>query len=328
MQNVNASVSTAPLSHVLEYTGVNISGGEWGYIKTRENPVYGQHYMYPSDAEIAYFVDMGMNVIRLPFTWEIIQPSPMEAFQPSDVERLSDAVARIVARGAVAILDPHNYACYRGKPLGTPDAPTEWFADFWRRLAMLFANNPLVWFGLVNEPHIQSATDWLSTANAAVAAIRSTGAANLILAPGTNWDGAHSWLRSGNDALLGLHDPMYNWIVEAHQYFDVDSSGTHPEVVSETIGSERLVEFTTWCRTNGKRAFLGEFGASALGGAGAAVRNLLDYMESNSDVWHGFAWWAAGAIWDNYMFGLDPSAEGADSVQMGYLTGHLQPRSD
>lgn len=37
--------------------------------------------------------------------------------------------------------------------------------------------------------------------------------------------------------------------------------GRVPACVSSTIGSQRLREFTTWCRQNGKRALLGEVGA-------------------------------------------------------------------
>ena len=37
---------------------------------------------------------------------------------------------------------------------------------------------------------------------------------------------------------------------EVHQYLDKDSSGSHPEVVSATVGVERLRAFTDWCRTN------------------------------------------------------------------------------
>ena len=35
--------------------------------------------------------------------------------------------------------------------------------------------------------------DWLVSANAAIAAIRSAGALQEILVPGTDWDGAWSW---------------------------------------------------------------------------------------------------------------------------------------
>jgi hypothetical protein len=43
------------------------------------------------------------------------------------------------------------------------------------------------------------------------------------------------------------------------KYLDTDSSGSHPECVSTTIGAERVQNFTAWCRQHGFKALLGEF---------------------------------------------------------------------
>jgi endoglucanase len=45
---------------------------------------------------------------------------------------------------------------------------------------MRYANNPFVWFGLVNEPHQQSALVWVKAAHAIAAAIRATGATKRL----------------------------------------------------------------------------------------------------------------------------------------------------
>jgi len=45
-------------------------------------------------------------------------------------------------------------------------------------------------------------------------------------------------------------------------------------------------------------------------------------MESNSDVWQGWTWWAAGPWWGNYMYSLEPTANG-DAPQMAWLKPHF-----
>ncbi|MFS9599546.1 cellulase family glycosylhydrolase, partial [Klebsiella variicola] len=72
-----------------------------------------------------------------------------------------------------------------------------------------------------------AATQWLSAANAAISAIRQARADNLILVPGTNWTGAHSWLsddpeRANGAVMLGIEDTANNYAYEVHQYLDSD----------------------------------------------------------------------------------------------------------
>jgi endoglucanase len=178
----------------------------------------------------------------------------------------------------------------------------------------------------MNEPYGLPTRQWLDAANAAIAAIRRTGAKNTVLVPGNYFSGAHSWVRTDNDEIMkDVIDPLNNWMYDVHQYLDSDSSGSKPTIVSPTIGSERLKSVTEWCRANKKRAFLGEFAAAAEAGelGRDAVADMLTYMEANRDVWVGFAWWAAGSRWGNYMFSIEPSNM-KDRPQMEYLRPHLQ----
>ena len=57
-----------------------------------------------------------------------------------------------------------------------------------------------------------------------------------------------------------VQDPAHNFALQVHQYLDADSSGTHPGVVSPTIGFERLTAITQWAEAKGYRLFLGEVG--------------------------------------------------------------------
>ncbi|MDQ2687620.1 MAG: glycoside hydrolase family 5 protein [Armatimonadota bacterium] len=311
-------------AHPLAYTGVSLSGGEFGKAK---NALYGKSFTYPTPAEMDYFASKGVNIIRLPFHWEVLQPKLSAPLDPTEFARFQTVVNAATAKGLTVILDPHNSARYNGQIVGTADVPATAFADFWGRLAAPFAQNPRVWFGLMNEPHDMPSAQWLGAANAAIASIRKAGAKNLILVPGNNWTGAHSWVGSGPDAnstvMLGVQDPTNHYIYEVHQYFDADSSGTKPTVVSPTIGVERLTKFTDWCRAHHAQAFLGEIGAADSPEAAQTTENTLAYMEKNRDVWTGFTWWAAGPWWGNYMFTLEPK-DGQDRPQMAVLRPHFQ----
>lgn len=305
--------------------GVNLAGAEFG---GGELPgVYGTHYIYPTEAELDYFTGKGMNVVRIPFLWERLQRTLGGALDSTELGRLDAVVAATTARGAYALVDPHNYARYGGDLVGSAAVPSDAFADFWSRLATEYRDQPLVVFGLMNEPHGLPAEDWLVAANAAVAAIRATGATNLILVPGVAWTGAHSWSSDwygtpNAQVMAGVVDPLDRFAFEVHQYLDGDSSGTADGCVSATIGSERVAGFTTWLRAEGRRGFLGEFGGGRDPTCDDAVDDLLDALEANDDVWIGWSWWAAGPWWGDYMFTIEP-VDGMDRPQMDVLEAHL-----
>jgi hypothetical protein len=68
------------------------------------------------------------------------------------------------ARKLVVLLDPHNYARYYGTDIiGGTNVSGADFADFWRRMALEFKDDPYVWFGLVNEPHNLPTQQWFDT---------------------------------------------------------------------------------------------------------------------------------------------------------------------
>jgi len=330
---IAAFVLAAPakLSGPLPYTGTNLAGGEFFTPKVNERPVYSKNFIYPTDAQFKYFADHGMNVFRVCFLWETLQPQAELPFDTTELRRLSDVVRGATRQRLTVILDPHNYARYYGKIVGTPEVPDAAFADFWRRLAMEFKAEPRVWFGLVNEPYGMPATQWVTSANAAIRAIRSTGARNKILAPGTAYSGAHSWTAnwyggSNGAAMDKLKDSGNNFAFEVHQYLDQDSSGTKPSVVSPTIGRERLTDFVKWCRARRAKAFLGEFAVGDSPEGKVALLNMMRAMEADRDVWLGYTWWAAGAWWGDYMFSIEPK-EGENRLQLEWLKPHLQPRS-
>lgn len=306
------------------WAGVNLAGAEFGSTIPGE---FNRDYTYPGATDVDYFAGQGMTVIRLPFRWERLQPNLNEAFSPEESERLRSTVDLVLARGLTVILDPHNYARYlkNGEELVLGDGmlSNEHFADFWRRLATEFKGDESVVFGLMNEPHDMRTSDWVDAANAAIAAIRDTGAEQKILVPGNHWTGAHSWTNTDNATLLlAVDDPIDNYAFEVHQYFDANYSGSSPSCFHQD-GRLLAGDLTSWLKENGKQAFLGEFGAGSGDDCRVALRSLLDHLQQNSDVWLGWAYWAGGPWWGDYFTSITPDASGEDKPQMTWLSEYL-----
>ncbi|KLD72200.1 glycoside hydrolase family 5 protein [Xanthomonas pisi] len=312
-------------TRALTYAGVNLSGAE--FASSKKPGVLNKDYMYASASDYTYFAGVGMNTIRLPILWERLQPSARGELDPAQLALVQQAVARAKAAGMYLVIDIHNYAKYYGYKIGGPEVPVATFTDLWRRLALAFNGDNAVIFGLMNEPNNISSSEWAGAAQAAIDAIRRTGANNLILVPGALWTGAHSWYSPTSDgysnavALASIYDPLNRYAFEVHQYLDADSSGTSSVCVSPTVGAERLRNFTEWLRTNGKRGFLAEFGTASNQVCNEALRGMLGYMESNADVWLGWTWWAAGSWWNlSYAYNVHPNKDGTDKPQMSILS--------
>ncbi len=302
--------------------GVNLAGAEFDH-----------GTFWPVAEEFIYFKGKGMNVFRIPFRWERLQPSLNQAFDATQMNDLVTAVNLATANGSFAIIDPHNYARYQNQLIGSAAVPDSAFADLWTRLADLFENNPRVIFGLMNEPNSMATEQWLSSANAAIAAIRSAGAEQLILVPGNAWTGAHSWTQSwygtaNSQVMLGVVDPQNHFAFDLHQYFDGDFSGTS-SFCDPAHGSAQLVAVTAWLRQHNHMGFLGEFAGADNNDCRQAVTGAIDYMENNADVWFGWSWWAAGPEWGNYIFTIEPTnGFNDDRPQMAWLEPYLTVGTD
>ncbi len=306
--------------------GVNLAGAEFGW---NVPGVFGVDYTYPTHAEVDYYAAKGMSVIRLPFLWERIQRTELGPLDAAELGRLDDVVNYVTGKGLKIEIEPHNYGYGFGALIGSAETPNSSFADLWGKLAFHYKSNPDVMFGLMNEPHDQSASAWLSSANAAIAAIRGAGAVSQeILVPGSYWDGAWTWTTTDNAAVVGtgVQDPAHNFAFEVHQYLDADGSGTHAGVVSATIGVERLTAITQWAEATGNRLFLGEVGITTDQTSLTAFDGMLTYMQQHTGAWQGVTYWAGGPWWGNYMFSIEPQ-NGVDKPQMGILLQHLSAPS-
>lgn len=317
-------------STVLPLPGVNLSGAEYNGAKAGAR--VDIDYVYPTPFEMDYFSAKGFKVIRVPFDIERLQPQRGGPLDPNEFGFLDRVVKYAASKHLSVILDPYAFGYLRdaagvSRAVGSdPLMPASSLASFWSLLARAYVDQSNVIFGLMDEPHKQTPTEWRAVAEASVAAIRATGATQKILVPGTAWTSAHSWVGSGNAAAwVGFRDS--NFAFEVHQYLDGDSSGTNKEC-GAGMGTNSLRTFTDWARANHYKAFLGEFGWSVDPTCPLEAEALLAALSTNSDVWLGYTYWSAGPwMGSSNMFTLEPVKTTADAVldrpQLSILVRHL-----
>ena len=325
-------------------TGVNLSGAE---VNPSVLPgTHGTDYLYPNVAVngyngVDYYRGKGMTAFRVPVRWERLQPTRNAALNAAEQARLRSAVSSQAGLDLGSIITLDNFGRYTvggtAHLVGSATVPTADFANVWSRIATVFLDFPLVEFDLMAEPHTMTTEAIVSYSNAAITAIRATGAKQRIHVQGNNWSYPHTWATGGvygtanSTAMLGISDPLNNTVFAVNLYLD---DLTPPptigegECVSTTIGPERLAPFTTWLRANNKKGYLGEVGGPATATCLTAAQNFLDYVRANSDVYAGWSGWAGGPLWaTDYPLDLEPAVgTSPDRAQMDtmepYITEH------
>ena len=322
-------LATVQAAETLTYAGVNLSGAEFN--PKKKPGVLNKDYRYPAAADYSYFARKGMNIIRLPFLWERLQPSVNGPLDQDQLAMIRKAVENAQNNRQSIILDVHNYGSYNGMLLGSERLQASALADLWKKLAREFKGNESVIFGIMNEPNGIRADRWMNIVQQTVAAIRRVGAHNLVLIPGTAYTGAHSWMMgqsggpSNADALKNFRDPANHMAIEVHQYLDGDFSGTTGQCPNPSVGAQSLIGFTNWLRQTHKVGFLAEFAGGDNAACKQAVEGMLNLIEQNKDVWLGWSWWAAGAWWkSDYPFNLQMNTDGSDKPQMALIAPHAR----
>ncbi len=174
----------------------------------------------------------------------------------------------------------------------------------------------------MNEPHNTGGL-WPAAAQAGVDGIRAVDRTHKILVPGDQWSGAWSWQEVNSD--LWINDPANNFMFEAHQYFDADSSGTYGQGYDAqgaypTIGVDRVKPFVEWLQARGARGFIGEYGVPDNDARWLTVLdNFLAYLDA-AEV--GGTYWAGGPWWGNCPLSVEPR-NGQDRPQIAILVKYL-----
>ncbi|CAG8958388.1 hypothetical protein HYFRA_00011065 [Hymenoscyphus fraxineus] len=351
-----AIVAIEKAAATIFYAGVSESSGEfgvWSATGTKGTGLpgrFGVDYSFIDKSAIDIFVDTNkINTFRIAFLLERMCPLSYglgAKFNETHFDYYADAVHYITkTKGAYAILDPHNYMRYNdpssqpmsGSVIGNSSdvtaATTKQFGEFWKELASRFKHNERVIFSIMNEPHDMETSLVLANNQAAVDGIRSAGAKQLILAPGNQWSGGHSFTQSwvgyspsSAEALVNLTDPLKNLAFDVHEYLDIDFSGSHSECASPA--DTNLADLTSWLKANSFKAMITEFGAANGTQCQPYLEGILGYMRDNPE-YIGWTAWAAGPFWgansaccaDSKQWGsLEPTSKAADGGPGMYET--------
>lgn len=296
--------------------GVNLAGAEF----PPRPGVYGKDYLYPNRGEMAYYKSKGIRLLRIPFSWERMQPDIGGPLQPEELARLDEVVAGAHAVKAKLILDIHGYDRRDGKLIGADPRLEKAFADVWLQLAMHYRSESAIYgYGLMNEPHDTDGT-WPHTAQVAINAIRTVDRRHFILLAGDHWSNADTWAAS-NPHLLDVKDPENRLIYEAHTYWDRDGSGIYKHSYDEDrvypdIGVDRVRPFIAWLKANHARGLIGEFGVPNDDPRwNQVLDHFLRFLHRNGV---SGTYWAGGPRWHHYLLSCEPR-DGVDAPQMAVL---------
>lgn len=294
--------------------GVNESGLEFG-----TGPVIGTNFVAPDPG---YYLQQGVELIRVPFKLNRLQPTPGAPLSPAYVQDLQSIITKDSAAGAITVLDPQGFGFYdvNGKPrdILTDPAAAAGYLDMMTRIAQTFGSENVA-IGLMNEPHAGADTAYAALWNRAIAGIRQAGYKGIILVPHAHWSNAAD-ITPARPYTGNIIDPGNNWALELHMYMDADSTGTYRKpVVSAEIGAQRLAGAIAWSKQSHVRIFLGETNAPATPLGLAALRNTLGEVAAAPDVFWGVALWGGGPWWKpDYPLRLDP-INGQEQPQIAML---------
>lgn len=138
----------------------------------------GADYFLPTAADFAYLAGRGIRTVRIPFSWERLQPVLGGELDPRYLAALRDAVEFAAQNGQQVIFDLHNFGRYRTGEnsvlvIAADDSPlgADQLIDVWVRLSNQFRGyQNVAAYGIMNEPnsldaisHATSIFDWNSS---------------------------------------------------------------------------------------------------------------------------------------------------------------------
>lgn len=311
------------------FRGTNVAGMtlRYSFCLQAGGPVPDSNFHVFDARVVDYYAGKGMKSLRVLFSWECVQPvlnGPIPA-AGANYQSYFNALKELVSyatrvKKMHVIITPWQSnaggglcgACWSGNVIGSAQVTNAHFADFWTRMANHFRNNTRVGFSLVNEPNTMSTMQWFSAAQAAITAIRATGATQRIYVPGNGYTAASSWEMDYYDTAAPKRSNAYGWLnargvgqpladplnklfVEVHTYLDEQQNGETDAITSITAARQNVNPSVAWARARGLKVYLGEIGLYAGNPIAAqAWGDFLNYANANTDTLVGFSWWAGG----------------------------------
>jgi endoglucanase len=319
--------------------GVSIAGAEFTPNVLPGKPL--QDYIFPTTQELDYYKQKGMDLIRVPFLWERMQPglinknnpnaSVDRSFDPEYAKQMENLLVQTDQRGLKVVLDAHDYGRYNWQVVGASNITNDDFKQFWAQMAKNYGQHPSVYgYDISNEPNSEDNKTWHDAAQAAVDGIRTAGDRHAVIVEGNQWAGAQSWEQVNND--LSVQDPANNTIYSAHSYWDSDHSGTYgggngagsfdravadarnqrilgPDEDPTNLGVNNARPFVEWLKKHNAKGFIGEYGVPANDPNWVKTQDkFLAYTRANNvDT----AAWGAGPWWgSDYVMTLETGPKG------------------
>jgi endoglucanase len=252
---------------------------------------------YPTDAlDWTYLQSKNLNLVRVAFKWEQVQPTLNGPLSTSVLASLDSAVALAASRGMQVFLDMHNYDRYNisgtSYIVGSTQVPYSAYQNAWMQLAAHFKNEAGIYgYDIMNEPHDDSGTWVSSAAQYGVNGVRQSDTTHYVIVEGDSYAGAQSWMSVSQN--LNVTDPSNKVLYSAHTYWDSNNSGTYTSTSFDTnncypnVGVDRVAPFLYWLQLKGyKGGIIGEFGvpnnvASPDYRWNVALDNFLNILNAN-----------------------------------------------
>lgn len=276
--------------------GINIAGLEFGSRKFAGR--VGTDFFSPEKHYYAYYAGVGFNAVRLPITWERLQPKLFKPLNKTYLKLIDNAFSNAAFYGMDIVIDLHNYHRYKGDVIGSEEVPIDALTDVWMRISAAFSTKEnLLAYGLMNEPH-DTKGRWAKDAQVLVNAIRSRGDKTLLYISGDHWSNSNYWPKVHPEKFIV--DPLDNFRYEAHLYLDQDFSGIYADessIDSMKLGvrlEKRLLPFTRWLLDNDAKGVIGEFGIPNDDKWSLPLNRFLILSQENCLDW--FMW--AGGTWN------------------------------
>jgi endoglucanase len=274
-----------------------------------------------------------MKLFRVPVLWERLQPTLGAALDTDYAAQLDTIVNRIMADDdAVFVFDPHNYGKFNEDTIqlsgGAVDAAD--LADLLVRVADRYsAYWDRIWMGQMNEPNIQTPTQWRDIALTVEGIQRSEGFTGKVLVTGSSYSSVGLWVSQGNAAAWAGQLPA-NCLIEQHLYYTASGNGgsSDKDTAMPGIGRTRMIGFRNWCRDEGVQGYMGEIGTGNTAAMRLEIEASMNFMSDNRDVFAGWSAWLAGSgVSGGNTYSLQPTGTLPDAAvdrdQMRWLAPYL-----
>lgn len=307
---------------MLQLIGINVAGAEF-----TSSALPGKHdtdYFFPKAGYFDKWNLKGVKSVRFPIKWERLQPVLNGEFDPTYAGLIDTMFTQASQADMAIILDVHNYAKYRGNPIGSAEVPFAAYQNLMERIAQRWQNRSSLYaYDIMNEPNGKADAYWAEAAQYGINGVRKYDRQRPIYIEGMSYASAARWPKTSNE-LLKLVDPMDNLVFSAHIYLDSNASGqlysTDTGPVDPMIGVKRATPFVNWLKTNGKRGQIGESGVPDDSRYLEALDNLLGYLQQHCIP---MTYWAAGRAWGGYTLSVEPNKDGTDKAQWKLLEKYL-----